>query len=168
MADITDTLAPKSEQLDAIDLIGGPPRIFTVTKVDVKTDAEQPVSVHLAEFPRVWRPSKGMRRVLANCWGRESSSWPGEHVELFGDPEVRFGNEKPGGTRISRISRITETRRVPLLLGQGKSGVYVVEPLPEVDIKVSVLRFEWTTADPDRRKAIESEVKALQAGGEQS
>ena len=52
--DISDTLAPNSDQLDAVDLIGGP-RTFTITKVS-KGNAEQPVNVHLAEFPRVWRP----------------------------------------------------------------------------------------------------------------
>ena len=61
--DITATLAPKSDQLDAIDLVGGP-RIFTVTDVTAG-NPEQPVNVHLAEFDRVWRPGKSMRRVLA-------------------------------------------------------------------------------------------------------
>lgn len=166
MPDITDTLAPKSDQLDAIDLMGSPPRIFTVTKVDVNTSAEQPVSIHLAEFPRVWRPNKSMRRVLANCWGRESSGWtPDHYVELFCDDRVKFGNDVTGGTRISRISHIESTRRVHLLVSQGRPGTYVVEPLPETDIKVSVLRFEWQGADPERRKAIEAEVAQLQGGG---
>ena len=69
MPDISDTLAPNSNQLDNIDLRGGPPRIFTVTKVDVRKGDDQPVSVHLAEFPRPWKPGKNMRRVLAHCWG---------------------------------------------------------------------------------------------------
>lgn len=164
MADISDTLAPKSEQLDNIDLRGGPPRIFTVTKVDVRPGAEQPVSVHLAEFPRPWKPSKNMRRVLAHCWGRESDNWPGKHVELFSDERVKFGNETPGGTRISRISGIDSTQQVPVLVTQGKAGFYKVDPLPESDIKVAALRAEWQGADPERRKAIEAEVATLQKG----
>jgi hypothetical protein len=39
--DISDTLAPNSDQLDAVDLIGGP-RTFTITDV-TKGNAEQPV-----------------------------------------------------------------------------------------------------------------------------
>jgi hypothetical protein len=62
--DISDTLAPTSDQLDAVDLLGGP-RTFTVAKV-TKGNPEQPVQIHLAEFPRVWRPGKSMRRVLAH------------------------------------------------------------------------------------------------------
>ena len=64
--DITDTLAPTSDQLDAVDLLGGP-RTFTIVKVS-KNNAEQPINVHLDGFPRVWRPGKSMRRVLAAGW----------------------------------------------------------------------------------------------------
>ena len=122
--DITETLAPTSDQLDAVDLLGGP-RIFTITDV-VRNNGEQPLNIHLAEFPRVWRPSKGMRRVLAACWGADASQWSGRRVELFCDPDVIFGKEKVGGTRISRLSHIDGTKRVPLLVSRGKSSMYAV------------------------------------------
>ena len=127
--DITETLAPTSDQLDAVDLLGGP-RIFTITDV-VRNNGEQPLNIHLAEFPRVWRPSKGMRRVLAACWGADASQWSGRRVELFCDPDVIFGKEKVGGTRISRLSHIDGTKRVPLLVSRGKSSMYAVDPLPD-------------------------------------
>ena len=47
--DITETLAPKSDQLDAVDLLGGP-RTFTITGVKAGNE-EQPVQISLAEFP---------------------------------------------------------------------------------------------------------------------
>src|SRR5690349_21496802 len=100
--DITDSLAPTSDQLDAVDLLGGP-RIFTIESVSTG-NAEQPVQVHLAEFPRVWRPGKSMRRVLAYCWTPDAATWTGRRVELYCDPEVMFGKDKVGGTRISRLS----------------------------------------------------------------
>jgi len=128
--DISETLAPNSNQLDNIDLRGEAPRIFTVTKVDVRLTAEQPVTVHFAEFPRPWKPGKNMRRVLSHCWGRESDNWPGERVELFSDEAVKFGNETPGGTRISRITGIDGPTKVPIMLSQGKPGIYKVDPLP--------------------------------------
>lgn len=130
MPDISDTLAPKSDQLDNIDLRGSGPRIFTVTRVDVRTGAEQPVSVHLAEFDRPWKPGKNMRRVLAHCWGRESDGWIGKRVELFADEKVKFGNETPGGTRISRLSHINGPQSAPILITQGRAGLYKVDPLP--------------------------------------
>jgi hypothetical protein len=131
MPDISDTLAPKSDQLDNIDLRGGPPRVFTVTGVDVRKGAEQPVTVHLAEFPRPWKPGKNMRRVLAHCWGRESDGWTGKRVELYADETVKFGNETPGGTRIARLSHIDGPQSAPILLTQGRPGTYKVEPLPD-------------------------------------
>lgn len=130
MPDISATLAPKSDQLDNIDLRDSPPRIFTVTGVDVRIGTDQPVSVHLAEFDRPWKPGKNMRRVLAYCWGKESDGWIGKRVELYADEKVKFGNETPGGTRISRLSDIDGTKHAPILVSQGKPGTYKVEPLP--------------------------------------
>lgn len=165
MPDVSATTAPKSDQLDNIELRQGP-RIFTVVRVDVKADpnAEQPVSVHFAEFPRPWKPGVNMRRVLVHCWGKHSEGWPGRQIELFADERIKFGSETPGGTRISRISGIEKTEQAPVLLSQGRPGFYKVEPLPEADIKVAALRHEWHDADPERRKAIEAEVQALTGG----
>lgn len=159
--DISETLAPNSDQLDACDLIGNP-RTFTITEVS-KGNAEQPVNVHLAEFPRVWRPGKSMRRVLAACWGTDASEWVGRRVELYCDETVRFGNDVVGGTRISRLSHIDKRRSVPLLVKRGKSAAFVVEPLPELT-QLDKLKAEWRTADPERRTAIEAEVAKLQGG----
>ena len=127
--DISDTLAPNSDQLDAIDLLGQP-RTFTITDVS-KGNAEQPVQIHLAEFPRVWRPGKSMRRVLASCWGTEASAWVGRRVTLYCDESVRFGNEVVGGTRISHLSHIDQPRAIPLLVSRGKSASFKVQPLKD-------------------------------------
>ncbi len=153
--DITDSLAPASDQLDAIELVSGP-RIFIIDRVS-KGSAEQPVNVFFKNFPRPWRPSKGMRRVLAACWGADASVWSDRAVELYFEPEVTFGKDKPGGTRIKRLTDITESKRIPLLIARGKSAVFVVDPLSRTE----ALRAEWTNADPERRAAIEAEVKSL-------
>lgn len=127
--DISETLAPNSDQLDAVDLLGSPPRIFTIESVS-KGNAEQPVNVHLREFPRPWRPGKSMRRVMAACWTTDASTWPGKQVELFCDEAVMFGGEKVGGVRISRLSHIDKPRSIPLIVKRGKSTGYKVAPLP--------------------------------------
>lgn len=159
--DITDSLAPTSDQLDAIELVAGP-RVFTISKVS-KGSVEQPVNIHFTDFPRPWRPSKGMRRVLAACWGVDASRWAGRRVELFLDPEVTFGKEKPGGTRISRLSDIDKPMSVPMLVSRGKSATFKVTPLPDLTPaeQVAALRHEWKTATPERKAAIEAEVSAL-------
>lgn len=125
--DISETLAPNSDQLDAIELVAGP-RTFTIREV-TPGNAEQPVNVHLEGFPRPWRPGKSMRRVLAACWGTDASKYVGRRVTLFCDPEVVFGKEKVGGTRIRALSDIDGPQRVPLLVSRGKSATYVVQPL---------------------------------------
>lgn len=162
--DITDTLAPKSDQLDAVDLLGGP-RTFTVTEVS-KGNAEQPVQIALAEFPRVWRPSKSMRRVLAAGWGTDAKQWTGRRVTLYCDPDVMFGGEAVGGTRISHMSDIPKALKVPLLVKRGKSATFVVQPLKDDPnaARLAALRAEWQTADDDRRAEIQAEVAELTGG----
>ena len=127
--DISDTLAPTSDQLDAVDLLGGP-QTFTVSGVS-RGSAEQPVNIDLAEFPRPWRPGKSMRRVLVACWGPDAAAYVGRQVTLWCDPAVRFGGQEVGGVRITHLSGLDKPRRVPLLVSRGKSAMYRVDPLAE-------------------------------------
>ena len=127
--DMTESLAPRSDQLDAIDLVSGP-RTFTIENV-TKNNAEQPFNFHLAGFPRVWRPGKSMRRVIAAAWGAKTSAYIGQSVTLYCDPSVQFGNEAVGGTRISHMSGLDKPLKVPLLVKKGRSAVFTVQPLPD-------------------------------------
>lgn len=125
--DMTESLAPKSDQLDAVDLVAGP-RTFTIENV-TKHNNEQPFNFHLAGFPRVWRPGLSMRRVIAKAWGSKASAYIGQSVTLFCDPTVQFGNEAVGGTRISHMTGIDKPLKVPLLIKKGRSAVFTVQPL---------------------------------------
>jgi len=178
--DITDTLAPTSDQLDAIELVSGP-RTFEITGVS-KGSAEQPVEVSLAGFPRVWRPSKGMRRLLAAAWGVDASKYVGRSVTLFMDPDVMFGKDRTGGTRIAAMSHIDKPLSVPLLVTRGKSKVFTVQPLvedrksaaksapSEADIAtctdLDTLR-DWWKAHPEHRPQIEARRSELTAAAVQ-
>ena len=173
--DITDTLAPKSDQLDAVDLLGGP-RTFTIAEVTRGND-EQPVQIRLAEFPRVWRPGKSMRRVLAAAWGPQAQEWTGRRVTLYCDPAVKFGGEAVGGTRISHLSHIDGPKKVPLLVTKGRSAVFTVQPLKDAppppaamtleDVAATTdtdtLRTAWQGSPPDVRAAIEARVAEIAA-----
>ena len=127
--DMSASIAPKSDQLDAIELVAGP-QTFTIAKV-AANNVEQPWNLHLAEFPRPWRPSKSMLRVMAAAWGLDGSKWVGNRVTLFCDPTVQFGNEVVGGVRISHMTGIDKPLKVPLLVKRGKSAVFTVQPLKE-------------------------------------
>jgi hypothetical protein len=162
--DLTDTIAPTSDQLDAVDLLSGP-RTFTIEKVSAG-NAEQPVNIKLAEFPRVWRPGKSMRRVLVACWGPDASKYTGRRVTLYCDPEVRFGGQAVGGTRISHLSHLEKKKQIPLLVTRGKSAIFTVQPLVETtEARLAEFKREWKTATPERREVIKQEVAALQASG---
>lgn len=165
--DISETLAPNSDQLDAVDLLGQP-RTFTITDVTKGKD-DQPVNVHLAEFPRVWRPGKSMRRVLAASWGTDAKQWIGRRVTLYCDESVTFGNDTVGGTRISHLSHLDQAKKIPLLVKRGKSATFIVQPLPEqdpTDARVDALKAEWANADADRRAEIEAEVARLRGASQ--
>lgn len=125
--DLTDSIAPKSDQLDAVDLLSGP-RTFTIERVTAN-NPEQPFNFHLAEFPRVWRPGKSMRRVIVAAWGPDASKYTGQSLTLFCDPTVEFGGAAIGGTRISHMTGIDKPLKVPLLIKRGKSALFTVQPL---------------------------------------
>jgi hypothetical protein len=126
--DLTESIAPKSDQLDAIDLLSGP-RTFTIERVTAN-NADQPFNFHLREFPRVWRPGKSMRRVIVAAWGSQADNYIGQRVTLYCDQTVTFGNDVTGGTRISHMSGIDKKLSVPLLVKRGKSALFTVQPLP--------------------------------------
>jgi hypothetical protein len=164
--DMTESLAPKSDQLDAIDLVSGP-RTFTIENV-TKHNAEQPFNFHLAGFPRVWRPGKSMRRVIAAAWGTKTSAYIGQSVTLYCDPSVQFGNEAVGGTRISHMSGLDKPLKVPLLVKKGRSAVFTVDPLPDAPKQAPQPACDWASeaahlTDKDALRALWIDAKAAGA-----
>lgn len=176
---IADTVAPASDQLDAIDL--AEPMTFTVTKVVVKENAEQPVTVHLAEFDRPWKPGKNMRRVLIGVWGPDEQAYVGRRLTLFNNPKVQWAGKEVGGSRISHMSHIEKRTTVQVMISKGQYAEYAVEPLvesprtkaaaPGADVthdtiaaceSIPTLRGWWKKADPETRELIEARVKALE------
>ena len=129
--DLTESIAPRSDQINADDLISGPVTV-TVQEV-VQGTAEQPVDVRLVEFPgRAYRPSKSMRRVMVMAWGAEASSYAGRRITLFRNPEITFGRDKVGGIEISHLSHIDKPLTVALTATRGKRKNFTVQPLPAV------------------------------------
>ncbi|WP_248005498.1 hypothetical protein [Nocardia farcinica] len=127
--DLTDSIAPKSDQLNAEDLLSGP-RTVTVEGI-TKGSAEQPVNIHLIEFPgRPFRPSKTVRRILVAAWGAEASAYVGRRMTIYRDPSVRFGGQEVGGIRVSHLSNIDKRLTLALTVTRGKRAPFIVEPLP--------------------------------------
>lgn len=129
--DLTESIAPKSDQLNADDLMAGP-RTVTISEVNQGT-VEQPVNVVLAEFGpgRPYKPSKSMRRVMVAAWGKEAALYAGRRMTLYRDPEVKFGGEKLGGIKISHLSHIEKAMNVDLTVAKGRRAPHRVQPLAD-------------------------------------
>lgn len=140
--DITQTTEPKSDQQNFDDYIAGP-RTVTVSEVK-KGSAEQPVEIHLVEYPgRPFKPSKSMRRVLLACWGPEAADYKGRTMALYGDPTVRFGGQEVGGIRIAALSDIDEPKTISLTVTRGKRAPFTVEPLQPVKAAKDESGRDW-------------------------
>lgn len=128
--DLIAAAAPRSDQINADDLIGGP-QIVTITEVR-KGNSEQPVEIVTAEFGpgRPYRPGKSMTRVLLEVWGPKSGTYVGRRLKLYRDPEITFGPSKVGGIRISHMTDLDKAKAIPLTKTRGKKELFRVEPLP--------------------------------------
>lgn len=132
--DLTKSIEPKSDQLNADDLIGGKTITIKITKVS-SGNADQPIRVDY-EGGKPFYPCKSMRRVLVTVWGTDGASYVGKSLTLYRDPDVKFGGIAVGGLRISHMSHITETKTMPLTASKGNKKLYTVKPLestPAVD-----------------------------------
>lgn len=166
---MTQSIAPRSDQINADDLVGGPMTV-TIREV-VKGKAEQPFDFLLAETERAYRPSLTMRRVIVNAWGPDTATYTGRRLTLYREPTIKFGNQQVGGIRISHLSDIDGKQDVMLQVTRGKRERFSVEPLPdapaaptEADVAASSdqtdLRALWN-AHTHLRPAIEARVAEL-------
>ena len=158
--DISDSLAANSAQQNYDEFLAGP-KTVTVSEVK-KGTAEQPVEVHLAEFPgKPFKPAKSVRRVLAAAWGTDASQWAGRRLTIYGDPEVRYAGKAVGGLRVSHVSHIDRPVTVALTVTRGKREPFTVQPLVEAVYTPSqdwlALMADATT--PDEKNKVWQQAK---------
>jgi len=132
MTDIGDTIAPKSNQMNADDLVAGP-LTLTITEVRVHDTGDQPVHVFFAEWPtgRPWKPSLGMRRWLIAVWGAKSVEYVGKRITLYRDDSVTWAGEAIGGIRIGAMSGIDSPRKLPLTLSSKQKVLITIRPIAD-------------------------------------
>ncbi len=135
MTDLSMTIAPESDQLNADDLISGP-RIIRITKVSANPDlSERPVSVYFdGDDGKPFKPCKSMRRVLVHVWGKDGNAYPGRAMTLYRDPKVKFGGLEVGGIRISHMSHIEKDVTLALTVTRAARKPYIIKPLPSASI----------------------------------
>ena len=172
--DLTESIAPRSDQINADDLIAGP---MTVTVTEVRAgSAEQPVSILTAETPgRPYKPSKSMRRVLVTAWGAESANYVGRRMTLYRNAQIKFGGDTVGGIEISNLSDIPKRVSIALTVTRGKKKAFSVDPLPNAPKPIpdptpdqitactdpDTLRAWWAHSSPATRELINARGTAL-------
>jgi len=180
--DISETLAPKSDQLNADDLMLGPITV-TVDHTVVTQGGEQPVAIHLVERPgHPYKPSKGMRRIISQAWGPESDAYVGKRMTLFRNPAVKWAGKPAGGIQISHLSHIDEPLQSTVTESKTQRNPFTVQPLTETaPVKtaaskplpepsaervaatndVTMLNRMWEVSGLERRAQIEARVFEL-------
>ena len=158
---LTNTIIPKSDQLNADDLIAGPVTI-RVTAVEAGS-AEQPVTIRYdGDKGRPYKPGKSMRRVLVHAWGSEGAAYVGRSMTLYRAPEIKFGGEAVGGIRISHMSHLNEPMQFALTETRGKRKQFRVEPLAaEQPIDVQTLADIGDTKAGEGREALQAWWQSL-------
>lgn len=139
LQDISSTIVPKSDQLNADQLIGS---TLTITIQSVTAgNAEQPIILHYAnEDGRPYKPGKTMRKVLILAWGQDATQWVGKSMTLFNDASVVFAKQEVGGIRISHLSDIKQEIKVSLNSTRGKKDLHRIAPMPRPVSPESTLR----------------------------
>lgn len=174
--DVSEAAAPRSDQQNYEDYISGPK---TVTVSETRPgNAEQPVEVHLVEFPgRPFKPSKTVLRILMTAWTKDASTWAGKRMTLYGDPSVKFGGSVVGGIRVSHLSHIDKPMTLNLTATRGKKALHKIQPLPDepapkaepepTEAEVAectdtdALRAMWQRSGDERRAQIQARVTEL-------
>ncbi len=127
--DMTPTIVPKSDQLNADDLLTGPITI-KITDVTIRPGTEQPVSMFYAgDNGKPWKPCKSMARVLVATWGADASKYKGRSLTLYCDPTVKWGGMAVGGIRISHMSDIESSITMALTVTRANKKPFTVKPI---------------------------------------
>ena len=157
--DISATVVPKSDQMNADDLLSGP-RTITVTRVTADAgSAEQPVSVYFTgDNNKPYKPCKSMRRVIVSAWGKQSTVYAGRSLTLYRNPDITFGGEKVGGIEISHMSHIDKPLTLALTRARGKRTSFTVQPLREAPARDWQAEADAIT-DVDALRALHAAAK---------
>ncbi|WP_367126156.1 hypothetical protein [Ralstonia sp. CP] len=162
MSDVTDlrgTIVPKSDQLNAEQLLAGD---MTITVTDVRMGSEdQPVILHYEnDQGRPYKPCKTMRKLLIFAWGEDGRRWIGKSMTLYNDQQVRFGGMTVGGIRISHLSHIDREISVSLTATKGKKAQHNILPL-EITTLDDVLKAIAAATDRNGMNAAKAKAMKL-------
>lgn len=133
--DLSKTIIPKSDQLNADDLISGA-RIIKIRDIKAGSDESQPVYIYFyGDNNKPYKPCKSMRRVLVQLWGSDGLKYIGRRLTLYREETVKWAGIEAGGIRISHASHIAEATRVLVTVARNKRVPIIIDVLPMVELK---------------------------------
>lgn len=145
--DVTKAIEPKSDQLNADDLLTGP-RTIKIRDVKVQSGKEQPVWIYFeGDSNKPWKPSKSATRCLAMFWGADSSQWIGLRCTIWRDPEITWAGAKVGGIMPSHLEGLKSAQTVLLTKTRGSKKPTVLKPLDVRERPVTPTPVESETLD---------------------
>jgi hypothetical protein len=163
ISNLSDTIVPKSDQLNADSLLSGPLTIM-VTGVS-RGNAEQPVTIHYADDNGMpYKPCKSMRKVLIFAWGDDGREWIGKSMTLYNNPDVKWGGVKVGGIRISHLSHIKSDIAISLASTKGKKESHTIKLLQVKKAAPAKPAAEQAPSAPDTSKHL-ADLKAAARQG---
>ena len=128
ISNLRDTIIPKSDQLNADDLVGTTMTII-VSGVS-RGSVESPLIVNYSnDGGRPYKPCKTMRKLLVAAWSENGNNWIGKSMTLFCDATVKWAGKSVGGIRISHLSHIPSRMEVNLQESKGKKKLYKINIL---------------------------------------
>jgi len=129
MSDMGSVIVPKSDQLNADDLIAGPITI-KITGVTIRPGQEQPISISFeGDNGKPYKACKSMCRVMVTAWGADSKKYAGRSMTLYRDTSVKWGGMEVGGIRISHMSDIDSAITMALTVTRANKKPFTVRPL---------------------------------------
>jgi len=129
--DVMKTIEPKSDQLNADDLLVEP-RTITVTKVGPGRDGDTDMRIDFqGDKGKPWYPCKSVRRILVSVWGKNVKRWVGQSVTVYRDPDVMYAGVKVGGIRVSHMTGVDKKKQIVVTESRNKKKLITIEPLKE-------------------------------------
>ena len=157
MPDFSKTIIPKSDQLNADDLVSSP---ITIRITEVKTGTnDQPCIIRFeGDQGRPYKPNKSMRKLIISQWGSEGNNWVGKYLTLYRDPTVKWAGEEVGGIVISGMSDIEKNFKLGLNVTRGRKKAFPVTKINQQQQK----------ADPAPPSSVQEPVNNTQEAPQQA
>ena len=134
--DISDLIAPKSDQLNGDDFVTGPVDV-TILAAKRSGTPQQPVWLTVSGYDRPWKPCKTTLRLMAEAWKTtKTQEWVGKSARLFRDPSVVYGGKEVGGIRVSHLSHIERGFATPVSISKAVKRVWKIDVLPAQPLAV--------------------------------